>query len=107
MRIFSNPYKSKNTGQQTGGFLPGLLQWLRLLVLSFIRIRSQLSGIFFHEPDNPGLTGINSATITTPQIITNQKLPNMKPAQLLIKWGIMLLFTVFASNAMAQTGPYA
>ena len=29
----------------------------------------------------------------------------MKPAKLLIKWGLMLLLTVCATNAMAQAPP--
>ena len=29
----------------------------------------------------------------------------MKPAKLLIKWGLMLLFTAFGTNAIAQAPP--
>src|SRR5688500_4531101 len=104
MRKFSNPYKTKNSGKQTGNFWLSLLQWLRLLVLSFNRIKDYLSGIFFHEPGNL-LNKMNLETTTPPKLIDNKKIPNMKPAKLLIKWGLMLLLTVCATNAMAQAPP--
>src|SRR5687768_8821588 len=105
MKKFSDTYKTKITGQQAGSFWLSFLLWLRLLVLSFTRKKEQLAGIFFHHPDTTVLNKLNSATITTPPI-TNQKLPNMKPAKLLIKWGLMLLLAVCVTNTMAQTGPY-
>ncbi len=105
MRKFSNPYKTKNAGEQAGHFGLSLLQWLRLLVLSFTRIRNSLSGIFFHEPGNLVLNKMNLENTTSPKIIDNKKLPNMKPAKLLIKWGLMLLLTVCVTNAMAQAPP--
>src|SRR5688572_14161680 len=105
MNKISNPYKTKNTGNQARFFWSGFVQWLRLLVLSFKRKKEQPAGIFLHEPDTAVLNKLNLATITTPPI-KNQKLPNMTPAKLLIKWGLMLLLAVCVTNAMAQTGPY-
>src|SRR5687767_425545 len=99
MKKFSNPYKTKNTGNQARFFWSGFVQWLRLLVLSFKRKKEQPAGIFLHEPDTTVLNKLNLATITTPPI-KNKKLPNMKPAKLLIKWGLMLLLAVCATNAM-------
>ena len=106
MKKFSNQYKPKNTGKQAGHFWLSLLQWLRLLVLSFNRGKDYLSGIFFHEPDNLVLNKMNIETTTPPKLTDNKKLPNMKPTKLLIKWGLMLLLAVCVTNAMAQTGPY-
>ena len=105
MKKISNQYKTKNTGKQAGYFWLSLLQWLRLLVLSFARIGNYLSGIFFHEPDNLVLNKIILETTTPPKVIDNKKLPNMKPAKMLIKWGLMLVLTVCAANAMAQAPP--
>ncbi|WP_276505061.1 hypothetical protein, partial [Terrimonas pollutisoli] len=105
MKKFSNQYKTKNTGKQAGHFWLSLLQWLRLLVLSFKRIRDFLSGVFFHEPDKLVSNKMHAETTTPPKLTDNKKLPNMKPAKLLIKWGLMLLLTVCATNAMAQAPP--
>ena len=106
MRKGSNQYTTKTTGNHAGYFWLILLQWLRLLVLSFTRIKNCLSGFFFHEPGLPVLNKMNFETSTPPKIIDNIKLPNMKPAKLLTKWSLMLLLTVCATTVMAQTGPY-
>ena len=105
MKGNSNPYKTKNTGRQVGHFWSSFLLWLRLLVLSFTRTKEELAGIFFHEQDTAVLNKMNLATITTPLIIKNKKLPNMNPAKLLIKLGLMLLFTALGTNAIAQAPP--
>ncbi|MFL5745282.1 MAG: hypothetical protein ACJ751_11480, partial [Niastella sp.] len=104
MKRIGNPYKTKNTGRQARHFWSSFLLWLRLLVLSFTRKKEELAGVFFHEPDTTVLNKMILATISTPSII-NKKLPNMKPGQLLIKWGLMLLLTAFGKNAIAQAPP--
>src|SRR5687767_1333682 len=108
MKESSNPYKTKNTGREARDFWSYFLLWLRLLVLSFTRHKEELAGIFFHEPVPAVSNKKILATITTPPIIKNKKLPNMNPAnpaKLLMKWALMLLFTAFGTNAIAQAPP--
>jgi hypothetical protein len=104
MKANSNPSKTKNTGRQARHFWSRFLLWLRLLVLSFTRRKEEPAGIFFHEPDTPVLDKINLAHIPTPSLKT-KKMPNTNLTKLLIKWGLMLLFTAFGKNAIAQAPP--
>ena len=73
MKKISNHHQTKNTGKQAGYFWLSLLQWLRLLVLSFKRIRDFLSGVFFHEPDKLVSNKMNLEATTPPKLIDNKK----------------------------------
>ncbi|THU30206.1 hypothetical protein FAM09_30355, partial [Niastella caeni] len=104
MKENSNPYKTKNTGRQARHFWSAFLLWLRLLVLSFTRNKEELEGIFFHERVPAFLNKMHLANIPTPSL-KNKKMPHTHSAKLLIKWGLMLLFTAFGTNAIAQAPP--
>ena len=103
MKKISNLSKTKITGKNAGGFWLILWQWLWLLVLSFARIKIYLSGLFSHPPDKPDFTKKIITTTITPE--PTKKLTNMKPAKLIIKWGLMLFLTACATNAIAQAPP--
>jgi PKD-like domain len=102
MKNINDQYKKGNLSKTTGNYWICLLQWLRLLVLSLTRARDHLSGIIFHWPESPPTDKMILETITKHKITNNKKIKIMKPANRLIKWGIMLLLMTFATNAMAQ-----
>jgi len=102
MKNINDEYKKGNISKTTGNYWICLLQWLRLLVLSLTRARDHLSGIIFHWPESPPTDKMILETITKQKITNNKKIKIMKPANRLIKWGIMLLLMTFATNAMAQ-----
>ena len=103
MKRISNPYRTKITGKNARSLWLILFQWLWLLVLSFARIKIYLSGLFFHPPDKPDFTKKIITTTITPE--PTKKLTNMKPAKLIIKWGLILFLTACATNAIAQAPP--
>jgi hypothetical protein len=88
----------------TGSWLT-LLHWLRLLVLSLTRIKSELPGKGFHEPAMPPKKYILLEAETKTKKLTT-KLTSMFPAHRYTRWGFLFLFVFLGKFATAQTGPY-
>src|ERR1043165_82756 len=107
MKKVNDMHAIVNKSNQAAGFWLHLLQWLRLLVLSFTRIKVFLRGLFFHEPDPTLRNHTLSEATTKNKKVKTKKQTIMMPVNRYMKWGVTLLLVVFAKCAMAQSGgPY-
>src|SRR5437773_11119101 len=107
MKNFKNKYKTANTIKQATSFWLSLLQWLKLLVLSYTRERKHPPGIYFHDPGDLVFNKKVSETNYQNQLERNNKLSIMKSLKRHIKWGVLLLLLIIsATKGIAQGGPY-
>ncbi len=100
---FSNQLKEKIRNILFGDFGNQLLDWLRLLVLSFTKSKKNSKKYYLHKPGE--MQKLFPMPIAQNLFTYNTKLKIMKSQNHLIKWAIMLMLFLSAANAMAQ-GPY-
>ena len=105
MKNFNKQFKAEESGKLNMNFRLHQLQWLRLLVLSFIRKRKKIAENFFHHPKEYGMNIIIIESIFQYQNINNTKTKIMQPQNLLIKLSMLVLLFISGTTVLAQ-GPY-
>ncbi len=103
MKNFSSQDKLNNPVKLTKNFWVHLLQWLKLLVLSFARIRKSIAETFFQHFEKRKIK--MAKLFFQHQIIKYTKINIMKFQKLFLKLPIILLLLIGGTKAMAQ-GPY-
>ena len=99
MKNFIHQYKSKKQDAGIGFFLLYLLQYLRLMLLSQALIGKKFIKHLFPPPKKIGMKNV------TKNYLHLIKTTNMKPKNLLIKYGFILLLLISGTKAMAQPYP--